>query len=140
MIKVKVGETRRVPITPQKVEEAEICVGEKMVIKGRDGVSPTIEIEGIPNGHRVTITGADGPKSFDVLNGEKGEAGVYSAGDGISITEKTISNTGVTNIRMNGTIKGAGDVDLGNVITEHQSLEDLGIGRASNSDINNLFN
>ena len=111
-----------------------------MIIKGKDGVSPIIEIEGIPNGHRVTVTDAGGPKSFDVLNGEKGEAGVYTAGDGIRITEETISNTGVTNIRMNGTIKGAGDVDLGNVITEHQSLEDLGIGRASNSDINNLFN
>lgn len=36
---------------------------------GTDGFSPIIEIEEIANGHRVTITDADGTESFDVLNG-----------------------------------------------------------------------
>lgn len=37
---------------------------------GADGVSPTLSISDIPGGHRVTITDANGEKSFDVLNGD----------------------------------------------------------------------
>lgn len=36
---------------------------------GNDGVSPTVTITTIPGGHRLTITDADGPKSFDVMDG-----------------------------------------------------------------------
>lgn len=43
---------------------------------GADGVSPTISVEEISNGHRVTITNADGTtQSFDVLNGADGSGG-----------------------------------------------------------------
>lgn len=38
-------------------------------IVGDDGFSPEVEIEQITNGHRVTITDAEGPESFDVMNG-----------------------------------------------------------------------
>ena len=37
---------------------------------GADGVSPTLSISDIPSGHRITITDADGTKSFDVMNGD----------------------------------------------------------------------
>ncbi len=37
---------------------------------GADGVSPTIDVAEIENGHRVTITDVNGQKSFDVLNGK----------------------------------------------------------------------
>ena len=39
-------------------------------IKGQDGVSPTISVEDIDGGHRVTIQDNDGIKSFEVLNGD----------------------------------------------------------------------
>lgn len=37
---------------------------------GQDGVSPTISVEDIDGGHRVTIQDKDGIKSFEVLNGD----------------------------------------------------------------------
>jgi len=36
---------------------------------GKDGVSPVVAVTEIENGHRVTITDAEGEKTFDVLNG-----------------------------------------------------------------------
>lgn len=45
---------------------------------GRDGVSPTIVVEEISGGHRVTVTDAQGTRSFDVLNGTNGR-GIASA-------------------------------------------------------------
>lgn len=42
---------------------------------GEDGFSPTVEVDSITGGHRVTITDKDGEKSFDVMDGEDGEGG-----------------------------------------------------------------
>lgn len=42
---------------------------------GRDGYSPIVQTAAIDGGTRVTITDADGPKTFDVLNGTNGEDG-----------------------------------------------------------------
>lgn len=42
---------------------------------GEDGVSPTVEVEPISGGHKVTITDATGPKSFNVMNGVNGSGG-----------------------------------------------------------------
>ena len=42
---------------------------------GQDGISPTVDITTITNGHRVTITDADGSHSFDVMNGTDGMDG-----------------------------------------------------------------
>jgi len=39
---------------------------------GADGFSPTVAVEDITGGHRVTITDADGAKSFDVMDGADG--------------------------------------------------------------------
>ena len=39
---------------------------------GKDGVSPTIAVEIIDGGHRITITDAKGTKSFDVMDGKDG--------------------------------------------------------------------
>ena len=43
--------------------------------KGDNGISPTISIVEIQNGHRVIINDVDGEKSFDILDGEDGEGG-----------------------------------------------------------------
>lgn len=42
---------------------------------GTDGVSPTVKVEDIAGGHRVTITDKDGSKQFDVMNGSDGAPG-----------------------------------------------------------------
>ena len=47
---------------------------------GKDGVSPTVAVTDIPGGHRVTISDADGSKSFDVLDGTDGTGGETTAG------------------------------------------------------------
>ena len=43
--------------------------------KGENGVSPTISVVEIENGHRIIINDVDGEKSFDVLDGEGGGDG-----------------------------------------------------------------
>ena len=57
----------------QDVEEA----AERGDFDGEDGVSPTITVEEITGGHRVTITSKAHPEgqTFDVLDGEDGEDG-----------------------------------------------------------------
>ena len=42
---------------------------------GQDGVSPTVTVEDITGGHRVTITDKNGSRTFDVMNGAKGDKG-----------------------------------------------------------------
>lgn len=36
---------------------------------GIDGISPVVDVEAIPEGHRITITDKNGPQIFDILNG-----------------------------------------------------------------------
>lgn len=43
---------------------------------GEDGVSPTVSVEILSNGYRITITDVNGPKTFDILNGADGEDGI----------------------------------------------------------------
>lgn len=43
--------------------------------RGADGTSVTFEISAIPSGHRVTLSGAQGQESFDVMNGATGPSG-----------------------------------------------------------------
>ena len=59
MITVKVGETRRVPIIPEKVEEAEIHIGEKMIIRRRDGVTDYALLENRPAINSHTLNGGE---------------------------------------------------------------------------------
>ena len=42
---------------------------------GQDGYSPTVTVEDITGGHRVTVTDANGSHTFDVMDGEQGEQG-----------------------------------------------------------------
>lgn len=69
---------------------------------GEDGVSPSVEVEAISGGHKVTITDATGPKSFEVMNGESGEDGE----NGISptvVVEPISGGHRVSVTDMNGT-------------------------------------
>ena len=47
--------------------------------KGDKGTSPTITVTDITDGHRVTITDVNGTKTFDVMNGAKGDPGTPGA-------------------------------------------------------------
>jgi hypothetical protein len=47
---------------------------------GKDGVSPTLGITSITGGNRVTITDAQGTKSFDVMDGKDGKDGTGGSG------------------------------------------------------------
>lgn len=42
---------------------------------GQSGFSPTVKVEAIANGHRVTITDVNGDHVFDVMNGAQGAQG-----------------------------------------------------------------
>lgn len=56
---------------------------------GQDGVSPTVSVTDITGGHRVTITDASGPKTFDVMDGEDG-----SGGGGSVAIDDTLTQSG----------------------------------------------
>lgn len=56
-------------------------------VPGQDGFSPTVNIDVIDGGHRVTITDKDGDHVFDVLHGKEG-----APGDSITVTSITESN------------------------------------------------
>ena len=42
---------------------------------GKDGISPTVSVAAITGGNRVTITDAEGAKTFDVMDGARGASG-----------------------------------------------------------------
>lgn len=62
---------------------------------GADGVSPTVTVTDIPGGHRVTVTGADGTHSFDVMDGAQGPQGIQGE-QGIPGPQGETGATGAT--------------------------------------------
>lgn len=61
------------PITGDGSHELPLGLAEDY--RGADGTSVTFNISAIPSGHRVTLSGAQGQESFDVMNGETGPSG-----------------------------------------------------------------
>lgn len=59
---------------------------------GNGGVSPTITVEAIAGGHRVTITDVLGTKTMDVMDGEDGKNG----SDGKNGVSPTVGITSIT--------------------------------------------
>lgn len=75
---------------PAAIEEALAQAkesGEFGGASGADGVSPVVDVVDFEGGHRVTITDADGAKSFDVMDGSPGADGEKGA-DGTSVTHE----------------------------------------------------
>ena len=66
-------------ITQQQSVEGEISA--KQIVKGDviprgyDGYSPTVSVDEIDGGHRLTINDIDGEKIVDILDGDKGDKG-----------------------------------------------------------------
>ena len=50
-------------------------------VDGKDGISPAVSVAAITGGNRITITDAEGAKTFDVMDGARGEQG-NSGADG----------------------------------------------------------
>ena len=69
---------------------------------GTDGVSPTVSTSAITGGTQVTITDADGPHVFDVMDGADGSPGTpgQDGTDGVSPTVSTTAITGGTEITI----------------------------------------
>lgn len=67
---------------PETINEALEEAKESGEFDGADGVSPTVATEAIEGGHRVTITDADGEKSFDVMDGTAADVIDDQAGAG----------------------------------------------------------
>ena len=53
---------------------------------GADGISPTLAVEAITGGHRVTITDVNGTQTFDVMDGQDGQNGA----DGSGVSEERV--------------------------------------------------
>lgn len=85
--------------TPSWVAQVQEMAGEALAIAegvkaeadagdfdGVDGFSPTVSIVDIPGGHRLTITDAQGPHTFDVMDGQGGggSGGVFWAEYGVT--------------------------------------------------------
>ena len=66
------GEGQEDPAAEKLVKTGELAKALQNLPKPENGISPTVQIEDIDGGHRVTITDAEGAKSFDVLNGKDG--------------------------------------------------------------------
>lgn len=86
---------------------------------GNDGYSPTIAVESVQGGHRVTVTDAEGSTSFDVTNGQNGRSitGVSMGAD----YKLTISFSDGTSWTTPSSIRGATgatpDISIGTVTT-----------------------
>ncbi len=63
---------------------------------GADGYSPTVTVEDIQGGHRITITDKNGTHTVDVMDGESG-----GAVQDVQINGTSILSDGVANIIMN---------------------------------------
>ena len=72
---------------------------------GADGYSPTVTVEDITGGHRVTITDAEGDHTFDVMDGQGGGGGTSDYSD---LTNKPQINS----VTLSGN-KSASDLGLG---------------------------
>lgn len=58
-------------------------------VKGEDGISPSAKVEQKGNAATITITDASGTTTATIVGG--GSGGSYAAGEGIDITNNTIS-------------------------------------------------
>lgn len=81
---------------PSRGEDGYTPVKGKDYNDGEDGISPVVEVTPITGGHRVTITDANGRKSFDVMNGKDGDlTGDVPAGAAGGYYTPDVSSAGI---------------------------------------------
>ena len=106
---------------------------------GADGYSPIITITEITGGHQVTITDADGPHVFDVMNGDDGQPGAPGTpgSDGYSPTVTITTITGGHRVTITDA-DGAHSMDvMDGVDGETGATPDLSIGTVETLPPNN---
>lgn len=108
---------------------------------GADGFSPTVEVESIEGGHRVTITDADGEHSFDVMDGTGGGGGATTPLTLKGTDLYSLFQTSTLGLANNGTdsawinintadinVTGELESDTGKVSLEFTTAVDMGTG------------
>lgn len=71
-----------IPLTVEEIEQIQLVVSEPndipvdpQELQVVNAVSPTVDVEEIEGGHRMTVRSIDGTQTFDVMDGEQGEPG-----------------------------------------------------------------
>lgn len=109
--------------------------------KGDDGFSPTVAIETITGGHKITITDADGDHDFDVLDGHSVTVETKKIDGGTRITFTDVDQSYTVDV-MDGKSAYQVAVDNGYEGTEEEWLESLkaeATGRAKSESIAPIF-
>ena len=102
--------------TPQNIKGAQGNPGTPGS-PGADGVSPSVAVAQITGGHRVSVTDADGTKTFDVLDGEKGEGADITIDANLDIdSANPVQNKAVT-------LAISGKADAAHIHTADQIIE-----------------
>lgn len=69
---------------------------------GQNGVSPTVTITAITDGHRVTITDVNGSQSFDVMDGEDAGGSAITVDSALSSTSENPVQNKVVKAALDG--------------------------------------
>ena len=69
---------------------------------GKNGVSPTVTINAITGGHRVTITDVNGAQSFDVMDGEDAGGSTITVDSALSSTSENPVQNKVVKAAVDG--------------------------------------
>ena len=94
-----IGKTTSVLYTEQELTEEQKEQARKNIgVDITKAISPTVEVTSITNGHRVSITDAEGTETFDVLNGSSGKDGSdgkdgIDGKDGTSVVVASVSES-----------------------------------------------
>lgn len=104
---------------------------------GTDGVSPTISVIDITGGHRVTITDATGPHSFDVMDGDVADAPVQDVQvNGTSVLDaQGVANVPVAASDALGVVKIDDGYGISIAPSSYGSPNALRINKAANSHV-----
>lgn len=94
--------------------------------QGPQGVSPTVTVDAIEGGHRVTITDSNGTQSFDVMDGVDGQDGAGGSGSSVEL-DTTLTQSGKA-----ADAKAVGD--RLNELNEANATQDTEIAKKANTD------
>ena len=101
------------------------ATGNVVVPTGGQAVSPSVRVESIEGGHRVSITDVTGTKTFDVLNGKNGDAGsldddeileVLLTAEAFTKLQKDVADLKYVQIDITSLTNNAGTKEMGAVV------------------------
>jgi len=102
--------------------------------KGEDGVSPIVNIEAITDGHRLSVTDANGTQSTDILDGADGISPIISVSKAGKVTTVTIVDVnGTHTATINDGADGDGSGDM--LAATYDDNKDGVVNRADCADV-----